>query len=64
MAEILRVNIILSSTWLGALVPVELKGTLLPDSVKEELGLCFITELFDCPFSVPAFLGSLTIMDH
>lgn len=55
----------LSSPWLGALVPAELKGTLLPDSVQEELRLSFITELLcDCPFSVPASLGFLTIMDH
>lgn len=65
LTEILRVNIILSSPWLGALVPAELKGTLLPDSVQEELRLSFITELLcDCPFSVPASLGFLTIMDH
>ena len=48
-----------SSTWVGALVPAELKDMyqVFMYTLEEELGLCFITELLflDCFSRVPAF---------
>ena len=50
---------------MGALVPAELKDTWLCTFLLwQGTGHCFITELFDCFFSVPAFLCYLKILNY
>lgn len=53
LIEVRRVNTIIpSSTWVGALVPGELRDILSCIALEEELGLCFITHYCLTAFSL------------